>query len=126
MLVGSVDDLPSPLPEKTLTVLNLHFSALLPASISLASFNTEFLVRHADSPRHVHAGLRAQRLIAPNRQGEQETELQKTLVSSITRLEDARAGLDLLREWKASPEALQSYQDAAAKRFPLASGFVES
>ncbi|KAI9815875.1 MAG: hypothetical protein M1832_005185 [Thelocarpon impressellum] len=125
-LKRTLDELPSPLPEKASTVIFSLFPPLLPPpSTTLASFNDAFLARHATSPRHVLSALRVRHLLDASSVAENAKTLLASLEDHVTEFEDARAGLEAARELKVGEDATKKYRALARAKFPEASGFEE-
>lgn len=110
------------LPDATSEILQSEFPSLTSSSVSdLHAFNDAFLKAHADSPRHVHAGLSARRLLGGDQLEACEKELAAVVRMEALELEDAVRVLQTLKGWDSSEAS--GFAEAARGRWPEASQF---
>lgn len=105
-------------------VINAEMSTLITNDATdLSAHNASFLERHPASAPHILAGLRARQYLDPKTLEQNQKELQETLGLVSASLDDAVAGLRLLREWNSSPAALDAYVERARQRWSEATVF---
>ena len=105
-------------------MLAAEFDPILSASADLSQRNDDFLQSHPDSAPHVRACLRVRQFLDPGGSSEKnQQDVIRTLALKGCTLEDAVAGLELLREWKAKDQYGEDYLAAAHERWPEASAF---
>jgi peptide alpha-N-acetyltransferase len=117
----AIDATPSTLSSKTAEAIQAEFD-LIPSSISILSFNDEFLSNHKDSARHVIAALRVRKSLPSHDQAKLEKDLLAVLELSSITLEDAVDGLDLLASWNSSHS--EAYRTKALSKWPEATIFA--
>jgi len=107
------------LPPKVAEVLKSELSSL-GASTDLNKTNEAYLSQHKESPSHVLAAVRVQRML-----GGDQVKCEKHLLAipamKGTTLEEACEALDTLKSWR-SGEA-EAFKKTAGKRWPEASRF---
>lgn len=118
-------NLPSSLSPKVSQVINAELITLLPKDVDLAAFNSEFLAQHSSSARHVHSFLRARQYLDPDLQEQNQKDLLGTLRLEGISIQDARVGLEILKDWEVEPAVRQDYTALAHERWPEASAFNE-
>ena len=118
----ALDKLSEPLPKDVQEVIqNLYLSKLDPKS--LEQRNEEYLEKHNQSATHVHSVVRLRNALKPDveeTKSKSAKELQNSLSSPSTTLQQAQSGLELLDEIKAGSDARQGYIAAARQRWPAA------
>ena len=119
----TISSLPEPLDPKIMEVINAEFNNLLPASTDLTNHNDAFLQEHHDSAAHVQACLKVRQLLDPGTSDKNQQDLIRTLALEKSNLEDAKRGLETLKEWKAKSQYVDDYTAAARERWPEASVF---
>lgn len=115
---------PSPLPASVSEVINAEMPTLVANdSTDLSTQNASFLEKHSSSAPHVLAGLRARQHLDSKTLEQNQKDLQETLGFESARLEDAVAGLELLKEWNCPRAARDAYLERARQRWPEATVF---
>lgn len=114
-----------PPDRKIQEVIAAEFDPILPASADLSKHNDEFLQRHHDSAGHVQACLKVRQFLDPSSSDKNQQDVIRTLALEGSSLEDAMAGLELLKEWKAKDQYRDDYLTAARERWPEASAFMK-
>ena len=104
-------------------MITAEFDPILPASADLSKRNDDFLQTHHASAPHVRACLRVRQSLDPGSSEKNQQDVIRTLALEGCTLEDAEAGLELLREWKAKDQYGEDYVAAARERWPEASAF---
>lgn len=110
----------SSLPESTTEVLKSEFPALT-SSESVKAFNDRFLEENKGSPRHVHSGIRARRMLGGDEEA-CEKELAKLVGEEGMLLGDATGVLGTLVEWGSG--RVGEVKEAGRKRWGDASVFA--
>ncbi|KAH0563353.1 hypothetical protein GP486_002088 [Trichoglossum hirsutum] len=114
-----------PLSPKISEVINAEFAPLLPSEdISLLEYNDTFLSKHNRSARHIQSALRIRRLLSSDSSLSQD---EKTILDTLDfpdiSLQEAREGLDLLRDWNSG--SLTEYCKKASTKYPKATVFID-
>ena len=89
----------------------------------LPAHNASFLEKHSSSAPHILAGLRARQHLDPKTVEQNRKDLQETLGLDSAGLDDAVAGLELLKEWNSPSAAKDAYLAQARQRWPEATVF---
>lgn len=110
----------SSLPESTAEVLKSEFPALT-SSETVQAFNDKFLEENKGSPRHVHSGIRARKMLGGD-QDACEAELVKLIGAEGMQLGDAAGVLGTLAEWGSGK--VGEVKEAGRKRWAEASVFA--
>ena len=98
-----------------------ELNPLFPSSNpDLKKLNEDFLAEHKDNPSHLRAGLQARQYLHPDSRKENQKVLLEQLDRKDSSLEDAIAGLELIREWDGD---VKEYVAAATKQWPEATAF---
>jgi hypothetical protein len=106
MLQHSLSTISTPLRGTVSETITPLLAPLFPSpDQDLKSLNDTFLVNHARSPAHLLAGVQARRYLDESTSASSADELLQMLAWAETGLEDACAGLDLLRRWGVDEEA---------------------
>jgi peptide alpha-N-acetyltransferase len=123
----AVNQLPEPLPEKVQEVFQSTFLSTLPSK-PLDEVNEAYLTAHKDSAPHVHAVVRVRHALQPTDEDSKKSanDLQATLKSESTSLEDAVEGLTVLGELGLGHEAKEAYRKAALERWGSADAFSDA
>jgi hypothetical protein len=103
-------------PKKVKEVIK-SCSKIVPTGSNLKSFNEEYAKKHAGSPKAVFSILTARRLLDGSDAVKKATEeeLIKTLSLKGASLEDAVAGLAVLKKWKSGSDVVEKYTEGAGK-----------
>ncbi|KAH0544962.1 hypothetical protein FGG08_000888 [Glutinoglossum americanum] len=114
-----------PLPPKISEVIIADLTPLLPSEdTSLSKHNDAFLSKHSQSPSHIYSALRTRHLLSPDSSRSQDEKiLLDTLDLPNISMQEAREGLDLLKDWNSG--SLAEYRAKAAKKYPRATAFVD-
>lgn len=96
---------------------------LFPRDENLSDWNEDFLARHKSSASHIQAGVRVRGLIDKSKKGLNEHSLTATLTLDTISMQEAKLGLELLREWGSSAEVKETYRNRAAERWKQATVF---
>lgn len=122
----AIDNPPEPLQPKVSEIITPELDSLLsPKSANLGEWNESFLAAHKTSAPHVHAAASVRRLIGPESQSKNEKDLLSALELESASLDDAVAGLQLLKDWGSSDELKAQYVQTAHKRWSAASAFPD-
>lgn len=108
------------LASTTADVLKSEFSALAEGG-DLQKFNDKFLEENKGSPAHVHAGIRARRMLGGDK-GKCEDALVGLVEEEGLELGEAWAVKRTLEEWGSG--RVGEFKEGARKRWPEASGFA--
>jgi len=120
----TLNSLPT-LDPKVAAVLKAN-SSIVPASDDFTSFNDNFLSKHSSSASHVQSALRVRHLLNPASKAQNEKDLLKALELPRIKMDQAEAGLKLLREWKSEASVKDRYLEAARSKWPRATVFAKS
>ena len=121
----ALDTLPEPLPEKVQSVVKETFLSKVPTK-SVQESNEEYLSAHKSSSPHVQAVALVRQALKPKDEEAKKQsakDLEATLNSDQTTLQDALAGLRVLESLGASKEARDGYAKKAAGRWAEADVF---
>lgn len=108
------------LPSTTAEVLKAE-SPKLPNGGDLEEFNDEFLEKNKVSPAHVHAGIRARRMLGGDK-GKCEEALVKLVKAEGLELREAWEVRKTLEGWGSG--RVGEFKEGARGRWPEASGFA--
>ena len=89
-------------------------------------WNKSYIIANKSSASHVQAGLRVRGLLDKASREQNEKELIETLSIQDEALSEAIAGLELLEEWRSSPEVVAAYKQAAGSIWTEATAFRTS
>ncbi|KAF1981215.1 TPR-like protein [Aulographum hederae CBS 113979] len=118
-------ELPTAAKEVIDEVLAGEGKGLVPSKDDLVSTNEGFLKEHANSARHVLAGLKVKTLLDPSKKKACEGEVVKVLDLQDVGIEEALEGLEVLREWRSESGVRGEYLSKAKGRWEKASVFTE-
>ena len=121
----ALDTLPEPLPEKVQSIIKETFLSKVPTK-SVQETNEEYLSAHKTSSPHVQAVALVRHALKPKDEevkNQSAKDLEATLDSDQTTLQDALAGLRALECVGASKEARDPYAKKAAGRWAEADVF---
>jgi peptide alpha-N-acetyltransferase len=116
-------DASSALNPKTAEVIKSEFT-LFPDSTTLSQFNSDFLLKHKDSARHIITSVRVRHSLHSSDISEDEADLLIALNLPGTTLEEAIEGLELLSSLKSSKP--ETYRSNAKSKWPEATAFQDS
>ena len=117
---------PPQMPEKALNVFESELSILIPKDADLTKINNDFLQTHHESASHVQTALRARvDILDPSSKDTASQDMIRTLALEAGSLEDATRGLELLKNWKAEHQYIDTYIATAHERYPKATAFQE-
>lgn len=108
------------LPSTTSEVLKGEFAPLASGG-DLQKFNDEFLAKNKGSPAHVHAGIRARRMLGGDKAGCEDA-LVKLVKADGLELREAWGVRKTLEEWGSG--RVGEFKEGARGRWPEASGFA--
>ena len=97
-------------------VLKAEFK-VIGAHVDLDAYNEEYVAKHKDSPQQVLSAIKVRHLL-----GKERSSCEKNVVDMLSKqldsmsLDDAVAGLEVLRAWK-SPET-EAYKTVAKGKWP--------
>ncbi|KAI9696541.1 MAG: hypothetical protein M1836_005560 [Candelina mexicana] len=115
-----IDEASSSLPPKVIETINSSHPNL-PTKADLTQFNKAFLSNHPDSALHIYSYLRVRRLQLPLSQPRNEEEVLATLDLEEITLDEAKEGLNLLKDWRSGNA--EGYMKRAATKWPEATHF---
>ena len=121
----ALDTLPEPLPEKVQSVVKETFLSKAPSK-SVQETNEEYLSAHRSSSPHAQSVVLVRHALKPEddeAKKQSAKDLEATLGSGQTTLQDALTGLRVLESVSASKEARDSYAKKAAGRWAEADVF---
>lgn len=122
-----LEEKPEGLSPKVAEVVSTTTKDLnIPSKTNSVEWNEAFRTsrNHNHSPRHVQAYLRVRQMMDGNSREKNEKDLIESLSLPNAQLDDAMAGLDILRdEWCNPSSAVKEYKEAAARRWKAASAF---
>ena len=124
----ALDSLSEPLPSQVKEVIDSSYLSKL-SSKSLEECNEEYLESHKDSAPHVQSVVRFRNFLKPGAEDTKSKgarDLQTTVSLESTTLQQAIDSLGLFDELEMPKDALQTYIQAASKRWPEASAFQTS
>ena len=117
----AIDSLHQPLPVEVTTVIDAEFyPTLLPSKDSdLEAFNNKYLAQHKDTPSELFGALRAKHFLKPASTADIEASILGNIKGGLDAytLDDALAGLTLLRDVKASTTAIEEFKSIARGRW---------
>ncbi|KAI9814463.1 MAG: hypothetical protein M1827_003319 [Pycnora praestabilis] len=116
----TLNSLPEPLPPKVSEIINSEF-ILLPKSTLLSTTNDDFLSQHKSSVSHIQTGLRVRQMLSSDTLPQNEKDLLATLDLEDVTFVQAKAGMELLRDWKSGQR--DTYRAKAAERWPEVTAF---
>ncbi|RKF54157.1 N-alpha-acetyltransferase 15, NatA auxiliary subunit [Golovinomyces cichoracearum] len=108
------------LPSEIIEAMESEFG-LLSEALNLKNFNEEYLMKNKDCPRKVISALKVRRLLDPEANPKSEIDMRFILELPKITLDEALEGFNLLKSWNSND--LESYQLAAASKWPKASIF---
>lgn len=94
-----------------------------PADADLKAYNDEFLKKHSESALHLQSGYNVRYILDNSSKPQNEQDLLKTLDLPAITVEEAKAGLSLLNEWKSEQGVKDDYRAKAASRWSAATIF---
>lgn len=94
-----------------------------PADADLKAYNDEFLKKHSESALHLQSGYNVRYILDDSAKSQSEQDLLKTLDLPNMTIEEAKAGLSLLKEWKSEQGVKDDYRAKAASRWSEATVF---
>ncbi|KAF5851366.1 hypothetical protein GGP41_004200 [Bipolaris sorokiniana] len=108
-----------PLSTQASEVIKATFTAP-PADADLNVYNDEFLKKHSESALHLQSGYNVRYILDNSSKSQNEQDLLKTLDLPTITIEEAKAGLTLLNEWKSEQGFKDDYRAKASSRWSAA------
>ncbi|KAJ4296687.1 hypothetical protein N0V90_006735 [Kalmusia sp. IMI 367209] len=117
-----LDTLQEPLTEPIAEAINQDFKSPAPKA-DLKAINDGFLKKHSQSQEHLQRGYSVRFHLDPTSKSQNESDLLKLFELPSISITQATAGLKLLNEWKSDVKTIDTYREAAAKKWPHATVF---